>query len=150
MPIRCGNHQGSPSPVYHADIPEVRACCQGAQVQYIDSPGEQKAAVAPIEITQGMWYIGERIIKVQRAVHGSQHLYTKELVKGFFVDDGWKFERLHGGMKELRNSENVRKMTLEEAMQFGKLYGQCCRCGKTLTDENSIENGIGPICAGKI
>lgn len=30
-----------------------------------------------------------------------------------------------------------------------KLYGVCCRCGRTLTDENSISEGIGPICATK-
>ena len=40
-------------------------------------------------------------------------------------------------------------MTLEEAKEFGKLYGICCRCAAILTDENSIREGIGPICAQK-
>jgi len=30
-----------------------------------------------------------------------------------------------------------------------KEFGICCCCGATLTDPNSIEAGIGPICAGK-
>jgi hypothetical protein len=40
-------------------------------------------------------------------------------------------------------------MTLEDAKEFGRLYGMCCQCGATLTDEKSIEAGIGPVCAGK-
>jgi hypothetical protein len=95
-----------------------------------------------------MWYIGNRIIKVQRAVHGSQHLYTKELFED--AEHNWKFDRLYGGMKELRNAPDVRRMTVEEAAEFGKLYGICCRCARTLTDETSIELGIGPICREKI
>jgi hypothetical protein len=40
-------------------------------------------------------------------------------------------------------------MSLEEAKAFGRLYGVCVRCGATLTDEQSIEAGIGPVCAGR-
>jgi hypothetical protein len=28
-------------------------------------------------------------------------------------------------------------MSLEQAVEFGAVYGVCCRCGRTLTDENS-------------
>ena len=34
-------------------------------------------------------------------------------------------------------------------MAHGKLSGRCCSCGRDLTDPESIERGIGPICAGK-
>lgn len=43
----------------------------------------------------------------------------------------------------------ARKMSIDEAKQFGKIYGFCVRCGRTLTDETSIAEGIGPVCAGK-
>lgn len=39
------------------------------------------------------------------------------------------------------------RMTMEEAKAFGALYGTCCRCGKTLTLERSIERGMGRKCA---
>lgn len=32
---------------------------------------------------------------------------------------------------------------------FGKLTGTCCICGRLLTNEVSVERGIGPICADK-
>lgn len=35
------------------------------------------------------------------------------------------------------------------AVAFGRQTGACCCCGRELTDPVSVENGIGPICAGK-
>lgn len=93
---------------------------------------------------EGMHRLDGRIYKVQRAVHGSGHLYAKRLVED--GDGGWTFEYAAGAIRNL--SESTR-MTLEEAKEFGTLYGTCCVCGRTLTDENSIAAGIGPVCAGK-
>lgn len=98
------------------------------------------------EITEGMWIIGAlvdgnaEVYKVQRAVHGSGRLYAKRL-----TDDG--FEYAPGVIARL-SREGV-KMTLETAKMYGQLYGMCCRCGATLTDEASIAAGVGPICATK-
>lgn len=39
---------------------------------------------------------------------------------------------------------------LQTAMKYGKLAGRCCSCGRDLTNDDSIEAGIGPICAGKM
>ena len=30
--------------------------------------------------------------------------------------------------------------------EFGKKFGTCCLCGRELTNEESVELGIGPIC----
>jgi hypothetical protein len=38
---------------------------------------------------------------------------------------------------------------LAAAKRFGKLAGRCCSCGRDLTNDGSIEEGIGPICATK-
>lgn len=38
---------------------------------------------------------------------------------------------------------------LQAAMKYGKLAGRCCSCGRELTDPDSIESGIGPVCATK-
>jgi hypothetical protein len=99
-----------------------------------------------VEFSEGLWIIGEdiataRIFKVQRAVHGSGNLYGKELVDG-------RFEYFQGA-RRLLTSEG-RKLTLEEAKQYGALYGTCCICARTLTNEVSIEAGIGPVCAGRL
>jgi hypothetical protein len=103
------------------------------------------------------------IFKVQVAVHGSGKLYAKQLI--MFVGgekhfaptkataemwepgrDSMEFQYVQGAIYRLDASW---KMSLEEAKAFGALYGTCCVCGRTLTDEKSIAAGIGPVCAEK-
>jgi len=36
-----------------------------------------------------------------------------------------------------------------EAVRYGRETGECCLCGRELTDPVSVAAGIGPICAGK-
>lgn len=38
---------------------------------------------------------------------------------------------------------------LGEAIRYGRLTGACACCGRQLTDPESVERGIGPICADK-
>lgn len=88
------------------------------------------------------------IYKVQRAVHGSGRNYAKRLAE-FVGGDGqkvWSFVIAKGMVFKLKPEW---KMTLAEAKEWGALYGTCCVCGRLLTNEESIEAGIGPVCAGK-
>lgn len=91
---------------------------------------------------EGMHRVNGTIFKVQRAIHGSGNLYAKALLED--GNGGWAFEYAPGAIRNL--SEDT-KMTLDEAKEWGALYGTCCVCGRTLTDEASIEAGIGPVCA---
>jgi hypothetical protein len=130
----------------------------------------------PSIVQDGMYRTSDgTIYKVQYAVHGSGNLYAKKLIEPacFSVSskDGRhnlgrvgegkqatlvcslcgespkaSFEYESGAVSKLRPED---RMTLEEAKAFGALYGTCCVCGRTLTKEESIEAGIGPICAGK-
>ncbi len=85
------------------------------------------------------------IFKVQKAVHGSGHLYAKKLiVEGDGNDATAYFEMARGAIFKLRASM---KMTTEEAKAFGSLYGMCISCAAVLTDEDSQHNGYGRKCA---
>ena len=44
---------------------------------------------------------------------------------------------------------DYRRCTLEEAGALGKASGICIHCGRLLNDPESVDRGIGPICAGK-
>ena len=84
------------------------------------------------------------IWKVQVAHHGTGNLYAKRLV----VEDGHgEFVYAAGAVRTLHPEW---KLTLDEAKSFGKLYGVCCCCARVLTDEHSIAEGIGPVCARKL
>lgn len=93
--------------------------------------------------TPGMYRKDGRIFKVQIAIHGSGKPYAKELIQ-FGEGQDARFEYAQGMVYKLNPSD---MMTLEEAKEFGALYGVCCVCGRLLTDEKSIEAGIGPVCA---
>jgi hypothetical protein len=117
-------------------------------------PRKPKAQQAPDAepVTEGMYRKDGQIYKVQRAVHGSGNLYAKRLVA---LDEPvvmktktktHEFEYAPGMVRRLTAED---KMSLEEAKEWGALYGSCCVCGATLTDERSIANGIGPVCGSK-
>lgn len=40
-------------------------------------------------------------------------------------------------------------LSVEEVRAFGLRTGMCAICGRTLTDPESVQKGIGPICEGK-
>jgi hypothetical protein len=91
--------------------------------------------------------------KVQEARHGSGRLYAKVLRETGDADSEgrptWHFEYQPGAIalvaRGLRNGDVV-KLTVERAQEIGHLYGICCICAATLTDEESIAAGIGPVC----
>lgn len=93
------------------------------------------------------------IYKVQIAHHGSGKPYAKKLVKLDTVKTKGKKEYSHDfeyAPGAINRIQAAWRMTKEEAVEWGQLYGACCRCGTILTDERSIEAGIGPVCSGKI
>lgn len=92
-----------------------------------------------IKVEAGIYLLNGVVHKVQKAVHGSGNLYAKVLQDGAFV-------YAPGAIRSLLPEH---RMTLEQAKEYGHLYGVCCNCGATLTDEKSIEAGIGPVCAKK-
>lgn len=66
--------------------------------------------------------------------------------KVFTPDNGWVYAQ--GAVKTLAQA-SAPALTLEEAKKYGRIYGVCIVCSRTLTDEGSIAAGIGPICADK-
>ena len=49
----------------------------------------------------------------------------------------------------LAELQDVEQRGLEAIKSIGLLTGRCCLCGRTLTDETSIAEGIGPICGNR-
>ena len=93
------------------------------------------------------------IYKVQVAHHGSGKLYAKILVK---LDEPttvrgkeahYEFVMARGAIMAIKPEW---RLTREDAKEFGDLYGCCMRCGTVLTDEKSIERGMGPTCYDKM
>lgn len=120
------------------DFDQIGAYISAMKHQPFRSADQKSTPLRPL-VGEGMYRVNGVIYKVQRAVHGSGHLYAKRL-------EGERFEYAPGALNSLSPED---KMTLEECKEYGALYGVCCVCGRTLTNEQSIADGIGPICAGK-
>lgn len=86
----------------------------------------------------GFYVCNAGVFKVVKAKTGS-HEYALKL-----TEDG-KWEYAPGAIKNLRPET---KMTLEYAAAYGRRTGRCMVCGRTLTKKESVDAGIGPICAG--
>lgn len=114
-------------------------------------PDAAKKSDTP-QVTEGMYRDPGTgtIYKVQVAHHGSGNLYAKQLVKLDEVrvkrnkEYSHDFEYAPGVIRAIKPEW---KMTRDEAAEWGRLYGACCKCGTILTDEKSIAAGIGPVCA---
>lgn len=103
------------------------------------------ASTDAAETPEGMHQFGGSIWKVQRSPE-SGRTYAKVLEESPETESGWTFTYVRGAT---RNLTAATLLSLEEAKAFGALYGTCCCCGRTLTNEESIAAGIGPICAEK-
>lgn len=94
-------------------------------------------AAQSAEVPVGMHKHDDRIYRVVVSRESGRR-YAKQL-----SEDGTHFDYAQGA---IRNLSADTLLSLEEAMEFGKATGQCCVCARTLTNPESIELGIGPIC----
>lgn len=152
------------------DLTKRRASWLIDQLKQFDwKPRNQEAlpgteAVEKVTLEDGMYMLDREVFKVQHAIHGSGNQYAKRLelsepdcadcvngdtencVEVFGHPCAWgaSFVYAPGVIRKLRPEH---RMSLEEAKAFGAVYGTCAACGRTLTNEASIEAGIGPVCA---
>lgn len=115
-------------------------------LDYLKSlPRPARTEAAPVELEDAIYLLDGKIYKVVHAVHGSGRQYAKVLE--VYGPGDARFERAPGAIRNLRPEH---RMTLDQAREYGALYGVCVRCGATLTAEDSIERMMGPVCASKI
>lgn len=96
-----------------------------------------------VKVTDGFYILNDTIYKVQTSPT-TGNTYAKKLVTDIISTE---FVYAPGMVTKLAKAE---KLTLELAKKYGKLYGMCVICGRTLTNEQSIADGIGPICGNKL
>lgn len=112
-------------------------------------------------ITAGLYRKRDgRIIRVY-AGQRSGNMLAKELVfiglqtttqadidKGLPLTwEKWSYRYL--GIARIHLGVDCRRLTVEEAKQWGKKSSTCCRCARRLDVPESVDAGIGPVCAGK-
>jgi hypothetical protein len=91
----------------------------------------------PTEEHLGLWTYDGGAFEVRQS-ESSGRFYTVGM-----TDDGW---RMATGMT-VKVIDGGHRMTDEEIRAFGVTFVHCMICGRRLTNPESIEAGIGPICA---
>lgn len=104
----------------------------------------RKAAGATVKAEEGFYLYEGDVYRVQRA-KSTGNPYAKILVPDTFGSASWAYAP--GAIKKLADAP---KLTLEAASEMGHHYGVCMVCGRTLTAEESVQAGIGPICANRL
>lgn len=119
----------------------IQGIPQNCPKEWIKTVSNQKNV-----ITEGYWVLsGDQDVYYRVVTSRNGNLYAMRFEDG---EDGvWEYAP--GAMSVLENG-NVSKLTVERAREYGRLYGRCMLCGRTLTDPSSIEAGIGPVCASKL
>ncbi len=135
----------SPEPLFE-DEPDEQG---NPTVVYIPvaEPGESTRNKAG-QTKPGFYKVGEDVFKVTPA-RTSDRTFAHKLVTGIQPergDFGWEYL----GLGRRYVPEFADKLTLDEAKTFGHTHGYCLICGRLLTAEQSVADGIGPICAGKL
>lgn len=143
MSILCG-HCGQ----RHESIQAVRECSIGNPAIVVEPTtdaapeGAIVSTNGPEPLSPGFYQTdSDHIYKVVNSQKG--HLYAMLMVG---TQSGHTWEYAPGVVKNL---QPIHRMTLEDAKQFGRVSGNCMVCGRELTNPESIEAGIGPVCAGK-
>lgn len=147
--ILCGNCKQ-----YHPTVQEVRTCHTGAvasdrlidgyaTMSVPDYTGNWSSKSAE-PVSEGIYIKDDTVYKAIESQNG--RMYAKELVvEDEFGTTSWNYAP--GAISRLSLED---KATLERAAQYGKITGVCAMCGRKLTNEESIERGIGPICLEKM
>jgi len=65
------------------------------------------------------------------------------------VDTGHKWKYVYIGAANAHHMGDAQPLPLEEAKEWGRLTGMCMICGRRLDVPESVEAGIGPVCASK-
>lgn len=107
-------------------------------------------AAAAERVTEiGTYKVGDDVYRVQQA-RGSGNLYAKVWeFSGEISPTGKRLGSFGYAPGAMRKISAADRMSLQDAEAFGVLTGTCADCGRELTVKESIERGIGPICAGK-
>lgn len=104
-----------------------------------------KALPQPYIPLEAGYYFYDGDVYVAEFNKKTKHMNAKKMV--IFGSRGkWIYAK---GMQATL-AKNAEKLTVQQAAAMGHLHGVCVICGRELTDPQSVERGIGPICYNKI
>ena len=97
-------------------------------------------------------HIGDMVFSLAPS-HGKNagciYIKMNGVYMGKITPDGDFYSSQDASEGEIEEIVATCEKPFEGAVMHGKDTGQCACCGRELTNPESIERGIGPVCAGK-
>lgn len=93
---------------------------------------------------RGLYKIDNRLVRVAVDRKGKAH------VRVMHRNSNGELHYSSSVKIDVRKINDSTKIDLDMAQKFGRKYGVCCVCGRTLTDAHSRAAGIGPKCIDKL
>jgi len=103
-------------------------------------PAAAPQARAAAAIEAGYYLLDGRVYKVQISKSNDKP-YAK------ILNTEGRFDYAPRAVRDLRPEHQV---TLEQAREWGRINGRCMICAAELTNPESIEYGIGPVCRKRL
>lgn len=108
------------------------------------APRVARADARTEEPAAGMYRDGDTVYRVYLGQQSGRML-VKRVVGN--KEDGYSYEYVGAATSKLPSS--AVPMSLDEAKAWGRMTGFCCVCAAQLDDPESVDRGIGPVCAKK-
>jgi len=98
-------------------------------------PRAPRAGAPASDLVEGIYFRDGEVYKVKKSSAGRMYAL---ILRG----SSWSYDPSNVRGLALEN-----RITLEQASEFGIRTGVCAICGIPLTNLDSLERGIGPVCA---
>lgn len=108
------------------------------------TPAQPKPTVT---VPDGIHYTDGTVYRIRTSKSGNQYAerLLTQIEREANEGKAWVYE----GRKPLAGLSSDTVLTFQQAKAYGKMYGICADCGKLLTNPDSVEAGIGPVCIKK-
>lgn len=113
------------------------------ELPYANGTGSNRTITVDFgALEEGFYAIGDEVFRIVPSRRDPSRKFAEKL-----DTETGRFRYEKGAI--FRVAEKGKMITGEMAAELGKKFGICIRCGAELTVPESIERGMGPVCAKK-
>ena len=150
--ILCGNCRQ-----HHNSVADVRACHEYANEGRMPEREPRPAVLKPVNDRPDV-PAGRYALRDDNGKTNNVRFYKVDCpTEGRWA--GWTFLSVQASddlfpIKDRATKAHILRRIAEDPqaamLLYGKEIGKCGHCGRTLTNDESRERGIGPVCAGRM
>lgn len=111
----------------------------------LKAPKVAVAAAPKAYVAPGFYEHDGIVYRVRPSRSNPERCYADRLRIKVGGGGSWQYER--GALGRLSEADRI---DIDRAKFLGRSHGFCVICGAVLTDPDSIEAGIGPVCATRV